>query len=333
MSQILLSGQPWMEVLVVAEPGTVPGSSTITSGPTITMPYLDQNGAYGADDSSNWSLSATNPSGDGITFVVQGQVPDSRDGWTLCPIGSVTFSDGNTYLARLERIQVGKQAVKVASGDDPMNVPQVMVKGISTLAEVVLFYVDIGNGAMAWSTQTNGQPPCVVYTGSSWTLADGAGGSWVSNAVDSDILPFWGAVTWTQYGGPTASPTVVPVQIAVDASGNAPATATAQALQATSAQAAAIATSLSTVTSSLAGMTTPPSATAIANAVLSQGVAAVEGVADPHSLAYVVLAMSEWTIAATNVNQLTIFRSDGVTPFATKTLTRQLGAKPIVGVK
>jgi hypothetical protein len=99
------------------------------------------------------------------------------------------------------------------------------------------------------------------------------------------------------------------------------------------AQLEAQSTTLASMATSIAGIPAPPSAAAIAAAVLSQGVAAVESSADPHSLAYVILAMSEWAIPAGHANELTVYRTDGVTPFATKTLIRQSNAKAIVSVK
>jgi len=70
---------------------------------------------------------------------------------------------------------------------------------------------------------------------------------------------------------------------------------------------------------------------AIAKAVLSQDVVDVEGAANDHSLCYVVLAASQST---TNLaaGTLTVFKSDGTTPFAEKTISSEAGAAPITGV-
>jgi len=70
---------------------------------------------------------------------------------------------------------------------------------------------------------------------------------------------------------------------------------------------------------------------AIAKTVLSQDVVDVEDAANDHSLCYVVLAASQST---TNLaaGTLTVFKSDGITPFAEKTIRSDPGAAPITGV-
>jgi hypothetical protein len=69
-------------------------------------------------------------------------------------------------------------------------------------------------------------------------------------------------------------------------------------------------------------------ATEIADAILSRNVSNVEGSAAEHTLCTVVLALLEWSVAATT---WTINRTDGVTPHATKTLTAAAG-DPITSV-
>lgn len=70
---------------------------------------------------------------------------------------------------------------------------------------------------------------------------------------------------------------------------------------------------------------------AIAKAVLSQDVVDVEDAANDHSLCYVVLAASQSTTNLA-VGTLTVFKSDGTTPFAEKTIHSEAGAAPITGV-
>jgi hypothetical protein len=76
---------------------------------------------------------------------------------------------------------------------------------------------------------------------------------------------------------------------------------------------------------------TPDERNAIADAVLSRTTANVEATADPHSLCYVVLAMSE-SDATTHPGKLTVFCSDGATEFIQKTISAQAGAATITGV-
>jgi hypothetical protein len=57
---------------------------------------------------------------------------------------------------------------------------------------------------------------------------------------------------------------------------------------------------------------------AIADATLSRDASNVEGTAPEHSLCGVILATTEWAIAGT---AWTIYRSDGATTFATKSIT------------
>ncbi len=68
---------------------------------------------------------------------------------------------------------------------------------------------------------------------------------------------------------------------------------------------------------------------AIADAALSRAVSNVEATADKHSLAYVILAMSE---ASTATGSLVVNQSDGVTVFTTKTPTFDANARPMTGI-
>jgi hypothetical protein len=70
---------------------------------------------------------------------------------------------------------------------------------------------------------------------------------------------------------------------------------------------------------------------AVADALLQRDVSNVEAAALEHSLCFVVLAMSESNTTA-NANCLTVFRSDGVTQFAQKTIFTSSTAVPITGV-
>jgi hypothetical protein len=81
----------------------------------------------------------------------------------------------------------------------------------------------------------------------------------------------------------------------------------------------------------VSGTLTPDERNAIADAVLSRAAANVEATADPHSLCYVVLAMSE-SDATTHPGKLTVFCSDGATEFVQKTISAQTGAATITGV-
>ncbi len=69
--------------------------------------------------------------------------------------------------------------------------------------------------------------------------------------------------------------------------------------------------------------------TEIADAVLSRNVSNVEATAGEHTLCTVVLGMLENEVSGTT---LTIYRTDGTTPHATKTLTTDPAAEPITGV-
>jgi hypothetical protein len=69
-------------------------------------------------------------------------------------------------------------------------------------------------------------------------------------------------------------------------------------------------------------------ATEIADAILSRNVSNVEASAGEHTLCTVVLALLEWSVAATT---WTIKRTDGTTTHATKTLTAAAG-DPITSV-
>ncbi|MBN2024954.1 MAG: hypothetical protein JW809_19410 [Pirellulales bacterium] len=70
-------------------------------------------------------------------------------------------------------------------------------------------------------------------------------------------------------------------------------------------------------------------AQAIADAVLARSVAAVEGTAPEHSLCTLVLAALESFVVGTTWN---IYRTDGETPHAVKTVATDPTAKPITGV-
>jgi hypothetical protein len=70
---------------------------------------------------------------------------------------------------------------------------------------------------------------------------------------------------------------------------------------------------------------------AIADAILSRNVSNVEGSAAEHTLCTVVLAMLE-NDAVTTPGSLLIYRTNGVTVHATKTLTTDPAAEPITGV-
>ncbi len=69
-------------------------------------------------------------------------------------------------------------------------------------------------------------------------------------------------------------------------------------------------------------------ATEIADAILSRSVSNVEGTAGEHTLCTVVLALLEWAISGTT---WTIYRTDGTTTHATKTLTAA-ASDPITSV-
>lgn len=72
-----------------------------------------------------------------------------------------------------------------------------------------------------------------------------------------------------------------------------------------------------------------PSATTIADAVLSRNVSNVEGSAGEHTLCTIVLAGLESSISGTT---WTIKRTDGTTTHATKTVTTDSAAQPVTGV-
>lgn len=71
---------------------------------------------------------------------------------------------------------------------------------------------------------------------------------------------------------------------------------------------------------------------AVADGVLSRNVSNVEATAGDHSLCYVVLAMGESNTTA-NAGKLTVFRTDGTTEFAQKTIATDAAADPITGVQ
>lgn len=78
-----------------------------------------------------------------------------------------------------------------------------------------------------------------------------------------------------------------------------------------------------------ASYTSPPSATTIADEVLTRDVSNVEGSAGQDTLCGVVLAAYHWAIGGTTWQ---VYQTDGVTGFATRTLTATPGADPITGV-
>lgn len=73
-----------------------------------------------------------------------------------------------------------------------------------------------------------------------------------------------------------------------------------------------------------------PTATTIADAVLSRNVSNVESSAAEHTLCTIILATLE--AARTSDTTLTIYRTDGSTTHATKTLTQDSDAEPITGI-
>ncbi len=79
---------------------------------------------------------------------------------------------------------------------------------------------------------------------------------------------------------------------------------------------------------SQAGLTTA-SENAVADAVLTRDVSNVEATAGEHTLCYVVLAQTEFTLAGTT---LTVKQTDGSTTFATKTITADSTANPITSI-
>ena len=72
-----------------------------------------------------------------------------------------------------------------------------------------------------------------------------------------------------------------------------------------------------------------PSATTIADAVLGRSVATVQATAAEWSLCTLVLAALESSIVGST---WTIYRTDGTTPHATKTITTDAAAEPVTGV-
>ena len=70
---------------------------------------------------------------------------------------------------------------------------------------------------------------------------------------------------------------------------------------------------------------------AIADAVLSRAASHVEDTADPHSLCYVILAMSH-ADTATHPGKLTVFKTTG-DEYVQKTISAQAGAEPITGLQ
>lgn len=78
------------------------------------------------------------------------------------------------------------------------------------------------------------------------------------------------------------------------------------------------------------GYTAPPTATTIADTTLGRSVSNVEATASEHSICTLVLAALESSVIGTS---WTIKRTDGTTTHATKTVTADANASPIVGVQ
>lgn len=76
-------------------------------------------------------------------------------------------------------------------------------------------------------------------------------------------------------------------------------------------------------------ITVIPGVTVIADAILSRSVAYVEDTAGVHTIAGLILAAFESSAPGTT---WTIYRTDGVTTFATRTLNEDISAKPVTGV-
>lgn len=72
-----------------------------------------------------------------------------------------------------------------------------------------------------------------------------------------------------------------------------------------------------------------PGATVIADAILGRSVAYVEDTAGVHTIAGLILAAFESSAPGTT---WTIYKTDGVTTFATRTLNEDINAKPVTGV-
>lgn len=72
-----------------------------------------------------------------------------------------------------------------------------------------------------------------------------------------------------------------------------------------------------------------PGATVVADAVLGRSVAYVEDSAGVYSIAGLILAAFESSAPGTT---WTIYKTDGATTFATRTLTEDINAKPVTGV-
>lgn len=71
---------------------------------------------------------------------------------------------------------------------------------------------------------------------------------------------------------------------------------------------------------------------AIADAVLSRSVSHVEATADSHSLCFMVLAVSDSSTQA-NAGNLTVYRTDGQTEFARRSVVSDASAAPIVAIR
>jgi hypothetical protein len=63
----------------------------------------------------------------------------------------------------------------------------------------------------------------------------------------------------------------------------------------------------------------------LADAILARDASNVEATAGEHTLAYVILSLTEFD-TTTTPNTLTVYRTDGTTVFATKTLTTAAAA-------
>lgn len=68
----------------------------------------------------------------------------------------------------------------------------------------------------------------------------------------------------------------------------------------------------------------------VADAVLSRNVSNVESSAPVHSLGFLILAHTESSVSNT---VWTVYRTDGTTPFTTRTLTLDADADPVTGIE
>jgi hypothetical protein len=78
-------------------------------------------------------------------------------------------------------------------------------------------------------------------------------------------------------------------------------------------------------------MPPPPTANAIADAVLARGAENVESTAGDHSLCFVILALAH-ADTTTHDGKLTVFKTTG-DEFVQKSLATEAGAEPITGIQ